>query len=113
MKKATILVTIALLVLAVGALAGCGGSNGGGDNSLVGRWESDVDTAWYVFNENGTGRRDVGNGVENFEWEVVSRNVVFSFDRHDEVWGFSIRRNTVSFTSDLIPGYYFPFSRAD
>ena len=99
-----------LLVLAVGVLAACGGS----DDGLVGRWESDYegDYSWYVFNEDGTGTRDVFGFTEDFTWEVVARNVVLSLTGRDEVWGFTIRRNTVAFTSDLMPGVEFRYSRA-
>ena len=110
--KRKIMVLFLLLILAFGALAACSDDS---DDGLVGRWESavDGDNAWYVFREDGTGTRNIIGVDEDFTWEVIATNVLLRFSGSDEAWGFSIRRNTVTFTSDLIPGYEFPYNRAD
>ena len=101
-----------LFIFAVGALAACGGS-ADPEEALVGRWVSDiVDDQWYQFRANGTGAREIPPFArEDFDWEVVGGNVIMQFDTHDEVWGFTIRRNTVTFTDTRQPDYVFPFSR--
>jgi len=95
-------------------LAACSGGSDS-DDGLVGRWDSaiDDDGGWYDFREDGTGTREIGGFTQDFTWEVIASNVLLSFVGSDEVWGFSVRRNTLTFTSDLFPGVEFPYNRAN
>jgi len=112
-----------LLVLALGVMTACGGSgSGGGEHALVGSWTSAVDGQfWYNFNANGNGTRGLGVDSESFSWTTSGGRVTmtgspslyatFAEGVPQEVWSYSVRGNTVTFTSDLIPGYEFVFNR--
>ena len=109
MKRVKFIALFVLLIMAVGALTACGS-----DTDLAGRWSSNVegDTAWYSFDEDGTGVREILPGMsETFSWEVVGSDIVMNFPTHEETWGFSIRRNTLTFTSPDFPGVIFPYGR--
>ena len=115
--KVRLTALLILLALAFGVLAACSGDSGGsGDSdSVVGRWESAVagDDSWYHFLEDGTGTRDIFGVVEEFTWQILGGRLVLSSGGVDDAWGFSIRRNTLTFTHDLMPGYEFQFNRAN
>ena len=110
--KVRLTAILILLALAFGALAACSGDS---DDSVVGRWESavDGDDSWYHFLDDGTGTRDISGTVEDFTWQILGGRLVLTIGGRDDAWGFSIRRNTLTFTHDRMPGYEFPFNRAN
>ena len=87
--------------------------NQGGANSLVGTWSNDYNPPFhYTFHENGNGTRGVSPFTESFTWRLESGNtVVMTFPTTEERWDFTIRGDSLTFTGDLAPGMYAPFTR--
>jgi len=101
-----------LLVLAVGLFTACGDSA----DALVGHWHSNINEFRYEFRANGTGTRGVTPYTEDFRWEVSGSNITMRFTDErtlPEEWGFTIRRNMLTFTNRLRPGYVFEFERTN
>ena len=105
-KLISILAVVALLVGAM-ALVGCGGGRGG-DESLVGTWNWDVDSGYqYNFNADGTGTRGFANARETFNWSTSNDVLSIGIER----WNYTIENDVLTIDSRQVPGLTFSYIR--
>ena len=117
MRKFVSFFMVAVLLVSVMALTGCGGS--GGDENLAGTWTWDVDSSFqYIFNADGTGSRGFTGAVETFTWSTRSgdelrlrRNNAPSGEITNERWTYTIDGNVLTIDSRQVSGMTFSYIR--
>ena len=104
-----------VLVLALGMFTACSSDDDG--EALVGRWLSNVNDFQYDFHAGGTGVRGVyPAGMEEFRWRIERGYLIMNIGPYQwpvEEWSFTIRRNLLTFSNRLTPGYVFEFDRVE
>ena len=95
----TLALTLCVLMLAL-CLAACGGKGGDAQAALVGTWEAnEAEGCAYIFNEDGTGKWDLGGGAAmDFTYADKGDTVEITYEGASDadVWEYSIDGSTLT-----------------
>jgi len=116
MKKILTVLLLALLMAGVLALTGCSADEH--DEALIGTWRWDLlSDLYYVFDADGSGYRDFGDGRDTFSWSTsgdrlnVNRDSAPSGERRNERWTYTISGNILTLDSQQEAGLVFSYIR--
>lgn len=107
---------VALLVVMLGGLAGCGGQQDVSDHPLVGTWNWVEDTLWqWRFQADGTGFRGGAGEETRFSWHIedgghLRLNIQGG---RRESWSYLISGYTLTLDNRQLAGETYTYRRAD
>ncbi|MCL2403916.1 MAG: hypothetical protein FWC92_00070 [Defluviitaleaceae bacterium] len=119
MKKAHALFIFALLIVVALVLTGCSHEL---DEELVGTWSRGYaldmyPNMYYVFNDDGSGYRENGNGPDIFVWSTndgylrLNRANAPAGERRVETWLFDINGDSLTLTYEAVFGRVYSYFR--